>query len=328
MAQNQPVQLEPASLPPLTVIVGPTAVGKTALAVAMARRNGGEIISADSRQIYRHMTIGTAKPTAAELAAAPHHLIDLCTPDEHFSLATYQDLAVAAIAEVHARGRLPLLVGGTGQYLAAVLEGWQIPRVAPQPDLRAELEQQASIHGVTALHRRLALVDPAAAAQIAPTNLRRIVRALEVYTLTGEPISAQQRRASPPYAIRTIWLTRPRDELYARADARVDAMIAAGLVDEVAGLLAQGYHWALPALSSLGYLQLRPYLEGRATLASCIERLKFDTHSFIRRQEAWFRRLPALERWSPAHPAWIGGDLACSEQNGERRDDEEHLHPG
>lgn len=296
MGQGPPLQL--------TAIVGPTAVGKTALAVAMAARLGGEIVSADSRQVYRHMDIGTAKPTPAERAAAPHHLIDIVDPDQEFSLATYQELALAAIGDVAARGRAPLLVGGTGQYLAALLEGWQIPRVPPQPELRAALAREAAELGAAALHGRLAAVDPAAAAQIAPANLRRVIRALEVHAVTGRPISAQQARVPPPFALRTIWLTRPRAELYARADARVDAMVAAGLADEVAGLLRRGYGWELPAMSSLGYAQLRPFFEGAATLAACVERLKFDTHAFIRRQGAWFRRLPGLELWAPDHPAW------------------------
>lgn len=294
----------PRALPPLLAIVGPTAVGKTAMAIALARRIGGEIVSADSRQIYRHMDIGTAKPTPEEREAVPHHLIDIRDPDEEFSLATYQELALEAIAAITARGRVPLLVGGTGQYLAAVLEGWQIPRVAPQPELRATLEREAAESGAEALHARLAAVDPIAAARIPATNVRRLVRALEVYTLTGQPISAQQRREPPPYQIRTIWLTRPRNELYARADARVEAMIAAGLVDEVARLLDTGYGWNLPAMSSLGYIQFRPYFEGQASLAACIERLKFDTHAFIRRQAAWFRRLPNVEIWTPDHPEW------------------------
>jgi tRNA dimethylallyltransferase len=290
--------------PSLTAIVGATAVGKTAAAVAMARQLSGEIVSADSRQIYRHMDIGTAKPTAAELASAPHHLISIRDPDETFSLAEYQGLAAEAIAAIVSRGRAPLLVGGTGQYLAAVLEGWQVPRVPPQPELRAALEAEAAALGAEAFHARLAAVDPRAAAQIDPRNTRRVVRALEVYTITGRPISAQQTREPPPYHIHTIWLTRPRDELYARADARVDAMVAAGLADEVAALVQRGYGWELPAMSSLGYIQLRPYLEGAASLAACVERLKFDTHSFIRRQESWFRRLPNLEVWTPEHPVW------------------------
>jgi len=295
-----------AELPTLIALVGPTAVGKTALAVELAGRLGGEIVSADSRQIYRHMEIGTAKPTSAERAAAPHHLIDIRDPDEPFSLADFQELAYAAIDAIVARGRAPLLVGGTGQYLAAALEGWSIPRVPPQPELRAALEREAAELGAAALHARLAAVDPAAAAQIQPANMRRVIRALEVHAVTGRPISEQQRRAPPPYRVRTIWLVRPREELYARADARVEVMLAAGLVDEVAGLLARGYGWELPAMSSLGYIQLRPLFEGRASLAACVERLKFDTHAFIRRQEAWFRRLPNLEQWRPGQGGWAG----------------------
>lgn len=297
------------TLPLLTTIFGPTAVGKTALAIQMARQCAGEIVSADSRQIYRLMDIGTAKPTAEEQAAARHHLLDLRDPDEEFSLATFQDLATAAIEDILARGRMPLLVGGTGQYLAALLEGWQLPRVPPQPALRAALEQEAATLGVAVLHARLAQRDPTAAAQIGPHNLRRIVRALEVCLVTGQPISAQQTRRPPPYRLRTIWLTRPREALYARADARVDAMLAAGLVDEVARLVQQGYGWHLPAMSSLGYSQLRPYLEGASSLAACRERLIFDTHRFIRRQTAWFRRLPHGEVWTPEHPEWLSYQL-------------------
>ncbi|HWQ11816.1 MAG TPA: tRNA (adenosine(37)-N6)-dimethylallyltransferase MiaA [Roseiflexaceae bacterium] len=281
----------PAAIP-LLAVIGPTAVGKTALAIELARRLGGEIVSADSRQVYRHMDIGTAKPTLAERAAAPHHLIDVADPDEEFSLATYQDLATRAITDITARGRLPILAGGTGQYLAAILEGWQLPRVAPDPALRAALEREAAERGAEALHARLAQVDPEAAAGIAPANVRRVVRALEVYTLTGRPISAQRARQAPPYRSRTIWLTLPPPALYARIDARVDAMLAAGLLDEVRGLLARGYGWELPAMSSLGYREFRPYLAGECPLEEAVQRLKYDTHAFARRQKAWFQRLP------------------------------------
>jgi tRNA dimethylallyltransferase len=277
---------------PLLAIVGPTAVGKTALSIALAQALGGEIVSADSRQIYRGMDIGTAKPTAAERAAVPHYLVDIADPAEAFSLAVYQELALAAIADIAARGRLPLLVGGTGQYLAAVLEGWQIPRVEPQLALRAALEREAAQHGVAALHARLAQVDPVAATGILPTNLRRIIRALEVYEVTGRPISEQQAKQPPPYRIRTLWLTLPPPELYARIDRRVDAMIAAGLVAEVRDLIERGYSWDLPALSSLGYRELQPYFAGEASLEDAIQRLKFNTHAFARRQANWFRCLP------------------------------------
>jgi tRNA dimethylallyltransferase len=285
--------------PELIAIVGPTAVGKTAYAIDLAQRLGGEIVSADSRQIYRLMNIGTAKPTPAEQATAVHHLLDICDPDDDFSLATYQELALAAIEGIIARGHVPLLVGGTGQYLAAILEGWQIPRVAPQPELRARLEAEALVGGATILHNRLAEVDPLAAAKIAPTNVRRVIRALEVYMVTGQPISAQQERVPPPYRIRTLWLARPREEIYQRADARIAAMLATGLLEEVATLRSRGYSWELPSMSSLGYIQFRPYFEDHAPLEGCVERLIFDTHSFIRRQDAWFRRLPHVEMVTP-----------------------------
>jgi tRNA dimethylallyltransferase len=288
------MQSSDAQFGPLLAIVGPTAVGKTALSIALAQALGGEIISADSRQVYRGMDIGTAKPTATERAAARHHLIDVVDPDEEFSLARYQDLANAAISRIAARGRLPLLVGGTGQYLAAVLEGWQIPRVPPQPELRAALEREAAEHGAAALHARLSQLDPAAAAGMLPTNVRRVIRALEVYQITGRPISEQQTRQPPPYQARTLWLTLPAGELYARIDARVDGMIAAGLVDEVRELLDRGYGWDLPAMSSLGYREFQPYFVGESTLAEAIQRLKYDTHAFARRQPNWFRRLPAV----------------------------------
>ena len=288
--------------PPLIAIVGATAAGKTALAIALAQQLGGAIVSADSRQVYRQMDIGTAKPTAAERAAAPHDLLDVADPDDEFSLATYQDLANTAIAAITARGRVPLLVGGTGQYLAAILQGWQVPRVPPQPALRAELEAFAAEHGAAALHARLAQADPAAARGIDASNVRRVVRALEVCIVTGEPISQQQTMVPPPYQITTLWLQWPAAALYARIDARVDAMIAAGLEDEVRALVDAGYGWELPSMSGLGYREWQPLFAGEATRAAVVERLKFNTHAFARRQPGWFRRLPGLVPLDGAAP--------------------------
>ncbi len=285
-------------------------MGKTALAIALAQRLGGEIVSADSRQVYRFMDLGTAKPTPAERAAAPHHLIDVVDPDADFSLGVYQDLATAAIAGIGDRGRLPLLVGGTGQYLAAVLQGWDVPRVAPQPALRAALEREAQLHGAAALHAQLAQLDPVAAAAILPSNLRRIIRALEVYQVTGRPISDQQTRTPPLYRARTLWLALPPSVLYTRIDARVDAMVAAGLEGEVRGLLARGYSWELPAMSGLGYREFRPYVEGASTLAEAVQRLKYDTHAFARRQPNWFRRLPAATQLPADDPDLLVRALA------------------
>jgi tRNA dimethylallyltransferase len=294
---------------PLLAIVGPTAVGKTVLSIGLAQALGGEIVSADSRQIYRGMDIGTAKPTAAERAAVRHHLIDIAGPAEEFSLALYQELALAAMGDIASHGRLPLLVGGTGQYLAAVLEGWQIPRVEPQLALRAALEREAGQHGVAALHTRLAQIDPVAAAGILPTNQRRIIRALEVYEVTGRPISEQQTKRPPPYRTRTLWLTLPSHELYAKIDRRVDAMIDAGLVAEVRNLIERGYSWDLPALSSLGYREFQPYFAGEVSLDDAIERLKFNTHAFARRQPNWFRRLPNVAQL-PVAPDLLARALA------------------
>ncbi len=287
--------------PPLIAIVGSTAVGKTELALRKAESLGGEIVSADSRQVYRCMDIGTAKASPEQRARVPHHLIDVINPDEPFSLATYQDLATAALADIAGRGRMPLLVGGTGQYVAAVLEGWRIPRVPPQPKLRAALEAEAQEHGAAVLHARLAAVDPQAAATTGPDNVRRIIRALEVYEMTGQPISAQQTQEPPPYRIETLWLNLPREELYRRIDARIDAMMAAGLLREVHMLLEMGYTWELSAMSSLGYIQFRPYFAGTATLEECVQRLKYDTHAFARRQDNWFRRLPNLTKIHALH---------------------------
>ncbi len=281
-------------VPPLIAIVGPTAVGKTALSLELAQRLNAEIVSADSRQVYRRMDIGTAKPTRAERATVMHHLIDIVDPDDEFSLAIYVDRARTALEDITARGKVPLLVGGTGQYLAAVLEGWQIPRVPPQPELRAALEQEVHAYGAMALHARLAQVDPLAAAAIMPENVRRVIRALEVYLITGKPISVQQTRQPPPYRIQTLWLQVPRAELYGRIDARVDAMMASGLLAEVQALLEAGYDWTLPAMSGLGYIQFRPYFAGSTDVASCVQQLKYDTHAFARRQASWFKRLPNI----------------------------------
>lgn len=288
------MQFQHLAMPPLIAIVGATAAGKTALSIPLAQVLGAEIISADSRQIYRGLDIGTAKPTPQQLATVPHHGIDLINPDEPFSLALYCDMAHAAITQCHAKGSVPLLVGGTGQYLAALLQGWNVPRVPPNDALRAELFAYAETYGTHALYERLAHCDPLTAATIFPTNTRRIVRAMEVFEATGLPLAQQQTRTPPPFAIRTIWLQRPRPELYARIDARVDQMMEQGLLDEVQRLRAQGYAWELPALSSLGYVQFRPYETGASSLADCVQRLKFQTHAFARRQDNWFRRLPNL----------------------------------
>lgn len=289
----------------LVVIVGPTGVGKTALAVRLAdalRADGVhvEIVSADSRQIYRDMDIGTAKPSAVEQARVPHHLIDILDPDQRFSLAEYQERAYAAIDEIHGRGHLPTLVGGTGQYVRAVIEGWRIPRVPPDEELRARLYAQAKEDGQQALYERLLALDPDAGELIDARNVRRVVRALEVCLKTGRPFSEHRGKAPPPYKILQIGLTMEREALYARVNARVEAMVEAGLVEEVCALHAHGYGWKLPAMSSLGYRQLRTYLMGEASLQEAVEEIKTETHRFIRHQYNWFRPTDPGIRWFDA----------------------------
>ncbi|NWG15647.1 MAG: tRNA (adenosine(37)-N6)-dimethylallyltransferase MiaA [Chloroflexi bacterium] len=274
---------------PLLVILGPTAIGKTGLAIEIAEAVGGEIVSADSRQIYRYMDIGTAKPTPEQRARAAHHLLDLVDPDGDLALAQYQKAAYETIDAIHQRGSLPLLVGGTGQYLTAVIEGWTVPEVPPNPVLRAELEAFAAKQGAETLHRRLAQLDPTAAAAIHHRNVRRVIRALEVCLEAGEPISALQRKNPPPYTILQYGLTLDRAELYARADRRVDEMMAAGFLEEVKDLFARGYSRWLPSMSGLGYRQLAAHVLDGATLDSSITATKHATHDFIRRQYTWFR---------------------------------------
>ena len=270
------------------VILGPTAVGKTALSLRLAESLGGEIVSGDSRLFYRGMDIGTAKPSPAERARVPHHLIDIADPDETVGLAEFKDLATDAISDIHRRGKLPLLVGGSGQYIRAIVEGWRIPRVAPHPQLRAELEAQADREGPHALHDWLVELDPVAAERIHPHNVRRVVRALEVTLISGRPISEQQGKVPPPYPILQVGLRRDREALHARADRRVELMMEAGLEAEVHALVEAGHGWDLPAMSGLGYIQFKPYFEGQATLEEVVVAIKHETHRFIRHQHAWF----------------------------------------
>ena len=283
---------------PLLAVVGPTAVGKTALSLHLAAELSGEIVSADSRLFYRGLDIGTAKPTPAERSLRPHHFIDVCDPDESLSLGQYQRLAYATIDAIHARGRLPILVGGTGQYVKAVVEGWGIPRVRPQPRLRQALEAL----GGPEVARWLCLLDPAAAARIDSRNVRRLIRALEVTLVTGRPMSTWQRKRPPPYDICQVGLYLEREALYACIDARVDEMMAAGLLAEVEALQAAGYGRHLPALSGLGYRQLLAHLAGDMTLAEAVERIKFETHRFARQQATWFRRDDPAITWFAAGP--------------------------
>ena len=270
---------------PLLIIVGPTGSGKTALSLALAQYFPLEVISADSRLFYQGMDIGTAKPTVAEREAVPHHLIDVCRPDEVLTLGEYQEQVYRLIGEIAQRQALPVLLGGTGQYVWAIAEGWGIPRVPPQPALRQWLEKREGAE----LARWLQTLDPTAAATLDPRNVRRVIRALEVTLTSGIPMSRHQEKHPPPYNTLILGLRCGRETLYHRIDARVDQMIAAGLVDELRQLQQAGYGPNLPAMSGLGYRQLWPYLQGESTLDEAVERIKFETHRFVRQQNNWFK---------------------------------------
>ncbi|MBA7633099.1 tRNA dimethylallyltransferase [subsurface metagenome] len=272
----------------LVAIVGPTGAGKSQLALHLAQTFNGEIVSADSRQVYRYMDIGTAKPSQKELSLVPHHLINIVNPDEDFSLAQYQELAYKAIEDIQRRNKLALLVGGSGLYIWSVLEGWGIPRVPPDLEFRHRLEKKAAKEGKDELYQELMKVDPITAQRVDQRNVRRIIRALEVYKGAQVPLSQLQRKQAPPFNSLIIGLTTNRRELYRRIDLRVDEMIKQGLVGEVEKLVNMGYNLNLPAMSGIGYKQIGMFLKGELTLAVAIQQIKFETHRFVRHQYAWF----------------------------------------
>ncbi|MFZ9858956.1 MAG: tRNA (adenosine(37)-N6)-dimethylallyltransferase MiaA [Roseiflexaceae bacterium] len=281
-------------LPVVYFVIGQTAVGKTAQSIQLATVIDAEIISADSRQIYRQMNIGTAKATATEQATVRHHLIDVVDPDQTFTLAQYRDAALTLINEIHARGKHVLVVGGTGQYLAALLEGWTIPELPPNDTLRIALEAEAARDGGAALHARLQVLDPTAAATIHATNVRRVIRALEVCISTGQPFSALRQTTTLTFRPQVYWIQADAPTLYARIDQRVDTMIQTGLVDEVSQLVAAGYDWTLPAMSGIGYREFGPWFANEQSLDEVRQRIKFNTHAFARRQATWFRRFRTI----------------------------------
>lgn len=294
-------------VPPVIVLLGPTAVGKTELSLGLCERFHGEVVGADSRQIYRGMDIGTAKPTAAELARVPHHLIDICEPDEPFSLADYQQRAYAIIDAIHARGHVPFVVGGTALYIRAIVEGLRIPEAPPNPQLRAELETFLAEQGREALFQRLQALDPATAAVIDGQNPRRVLRALEIFLTTGQSKVALEGAAPPPYRFLQIGLDRPRALLYERIDRRVDEMMAQGLIAETERLLAAGYRPPLPAITSLGYREIIAYLEAGLPLPQAIEKIKTETHRYVRHQSTWFRKMTNIEWFT-----WDAGETATT----------------
>jgi tRNA dimethylallyltransferase len=294
----------------VVVLLGPTAVGKTDLSISLAKELRGEVVSVDSRLLYRGLNIGTAKPSDAQRQAVPHHLIDVTDPMEPWSLARYKASAMEAVAKIHRKGRLPFLVGGTGQYLVALLEGWEPPPKSSDDSLRNELFAYADEYGASALHQRLADVDPHSAERIPATNIRRVVRALEIIQITGKPASAQRVKNPPAWEVLKVGLRLPREELYGRIDARIEAMMEAGLVDEVRGLIRAGCALETPAMSAIGYKQIAQVLQGQSTLEDAVQEMRRLTRQYVRRQANWFRnRIPDIH-WFEARPGVAEKTLA------------------
>ena len=307
---------------PLVVIVGPTAVGKTDLAIQLAEQLNGEIVSADSRLFYRGMDIGTAKPTAKEMARVPHHLIDVADPDDTWSLAIFQKSARDAIGEIERRHKLPFLVGGTGQYIRAVTEGWTPPDVQPDPRLRIVLDELVSQHSATWLHERLRILDPVSADKIDSRNVRRTIRAMEVIFSTGQSFSTQRGIIISDYFLITIGLKRPRPELYARVDERIELMFENGLLDEVKKLLEQGYASDLPSMSAIGYREAIAVIKNEMSLEDAKIQMKRMTRIFVRRQGNWFKEDNLQIKWFDVHTEplllirnYIQTSLAAFEQD-------------
>ena len=282
---------------PVIFIVGPTASGKTDAAIRLAEKIGGEIVSADSRYLYRGMDIGTAKPTLEERRGIPHWLIDVADPDETWSLSLFKKAADDAVRDIHSRGKKVILVGGTGQYFRAIMEGWTIPESEPDHRLRDYLESRGREIGARELHRKLSVLDPEAAEKIDWQNMRRTVRALEVILTTGKRFSAQRTVSEPAYDAVIFGMKRDREELYRRIDLRVDLMIRDGLAEETAKLLAKGYAADLPSMSAIGYREMCAYLRGETTLEDAAQLIKFRTHNYVRKQANWFKASDPSIRW-------------------------------
>jgi tRNA dimethylallyltransferase len=282
---------------PLVLIVGPTGVGKSEFAIQLAERINGEIISADSRSFYRKMDIGTAKPSEEDMRRIRHHLINIAEPNETISLIQFTKLANEAILNIHQRGRVPFLVGGTGQYVRAILEGWEVPEGEPDPQLRDALEKIANEIGKEKLHEQLRVIDSLAAKNIDPANVRRTIRAFEVIYKTGRRFSDQRNKSGSPFPTLLIGLTRPRLELYARADQRIERMITNDLLGEVVRLISTGFSPELPSFSAIGYKEMSLVINNEISLQEAMERMKKRTRIFIRRQSAWFRTDDPAIHW-------------------------------
>lgn len=278
---------------PLIILTGPTASGKTALSIDLAKRIGGEIISADSMQVYRHMDIGSAKVTKEEMDGVPHHLIDILEPSEDFNVVVFQEKARAAMGKIYQAGHIPILVGGTGFYIQALLYDIDFTENDGDMGFREKLEKQAESEGPEALHNMLRLVDPESAEIIHPNNVKRVIRALEFYEKTGEKISLhneKERRKESPYNFSYYVLTMDREKLYERIDSRVDKMMGDGLVEEVVRLKSMGCHRGMVSMQGLGYKEILDYLNGNLSLEEAVYILKRDTRHFAKRQLTWFKR--------------------------------------
>lgn len=329
LADASPEPSRPVTKPPLLVILGPTATGKTALSLALAEQIGErlEIISADSAMVYRHLDIGTAKPSREEQQGIPHHLIDIIDPDEKFSVADFQSAAAKAAEEIHARGRLPVVVGGTGFYIRSLVDSFEFPPMEPDWNLRRRLEAEAEAEGRPVLHRKLKEVDPVSARRLHPNDMHRVIRALEVYTLTGRPLSSYGGVSSPepdpgtspgegpgkdagerPFRDLKLGLTTDRDLLYERINHRVDEQIKRGFVGETQRVLDMGYAPDCPGLQVLGYRQITAHLQGELDLDEAVRIIKRDTRHFARRQFTWFRREPRVH-WLKMGPDGLTEDI-------------------
>ena len=282
---------------PLIVILGPTASGKTALSLKIAHKINGEIISADSCQIYRGMDIATDAILAEQMEKIPHHLLRIADPDETITLAEYKELALQAINEVYAKGHIPVLVGGTGLYLSSIIEDYKIPQIPPDARLREKLQKEAEKSGPIALYEKLRELDPKSAKSIHPNNLRYVIRALEI-NLSGKQKKRDSKSKKPPYDIFMIDINWPREKLYERVGLRVDIQLKRGLVQEVKRLLEK-YDPSLPSMSALGIKEIIPYIKGEDSLEKCIEILKMNTRRYAKRQMTWFRRYKNIVRLTP-----------------------------
>ena len=285
----------------VVVVLGATGTGKTRLAIEIAQALDGEVVNADSRYVYRGMDIGTAKPTPDERRGIPHHVLDIVEAADPFSVAAFLELAYVAIEDIGGRGRLPVVVGGTPQYLCALLEGWSAPAVLPDACYRRQLELLAA----DTLHEQLRAADPVSAARIDPRNTRRVIRALEIVRATGGPVSAVQGKTAPPYRFHILGLRQPRAALHARVDRRVREMFSAGWLAEVERLRARHLTATTPAMSAHGYREALAVLEGDMSLDEAINQTQRMVHRYIRHQETWFRRFEGIHWFDSSEDDWL-----------------------